>query len=95
MAERTWAALQRARAEKASRESEERFRLAIEIGELASWDWDLRSGQVTWNDRHFLMQGLLPAMRRYRLPSSSMFRLCLSGKYSDWSGLRLPVSPHS
>lgn len=37
--------------------SEERLRLAIEVGQLASWDWDLVSGAVTWNDRHFLLQG--------------------------------------
>lgn len=35
------------------RESEERLALAIEVGQLASWDWDLRAGHVTWNDRHF------------------------------------------
>lgn len=45
------------RMQAALRESEERLGLAIEIGELASWDWDMRSGQVAWNDRHFRMQG--------------------------------------
>ncbi len=34
-------------------ESEERLSLAIEIGEMASWDWDMHSNIVTWNDRHF------------------------------------------
>lgn len=38
-------------------EIEERLALAVSIGELACWDWDLRSGVVTWNDRHFLLQG--------------------------------------
>jgi len=55
--ERIWIAIERARAEEALRESEERLSLAIEIGEMATWDWDLRSGKVRWNDRHFLMQG--------------------------------------
>ena len=45
------------RAEDAVRDSEERLSLAIEIGELASWDWNLDTGEVKWNDRHFLMQG--------------------------------------
>ncbi|MDN3922369.1 PAS domain-containing sensor histidine kinase [Roseateles violae] len=48
---------ERARAEQSLRESEERLRLAIDIGEMASWDWNVRTGQVAWNDRHFLMQG--------------------------------------
>lgn len=41
----------------ALRGSEERLRLAIEIGGLASWDWHIASGKVIWNDRHFLQQG--------------------------------------
>lgn len=57
VAERTWSAMERAAAQTAMRESEERLRLAIDIGELASWDWEIGSGRVTWNDRHFLMQG--------------------------------------
>lgn len=59
-AEQTWAAVERAYAETALRESEERLGLALEIGEMASWDWDLRSGEVTWNDRHFRMMGYAP-----------------------------------
>lgn len=43
--------------DRVSRESEERLGLAMEIGELASWDWNVRTGDVTWNDRHFLLQG--------------------------------------
>ncbi|WP_395672557.1 PAS domain S-box protein [Phenylobacterium sp.] len=57
VAERTWASIERGRAEEALRQSEERLGLAIEIGGLASWDWDVRSGHVTWSDRHYLMQG--------------------------------------
>lgn len=56
-AERTWQAMQRARIETDMRESEERLSLALEVGQFASWDWDLRTGEVTWNDRHFLLQG--------------------------------------
>lgn len=39
------------------RDSEERLRLAIEVGRLASWDWDMVTGAVNWNDRHYLLQG--------------------------------------
>ncbi|MGV7164014.1 PAS domain-containing protein [Xanthomonas citri] len=43
--------------EQASLGSEERLGLAIEIGGLASWDWNLRSGEVVWSDKHFTMLG--------------------------------------
>ena len=56
-AERVWAAVDHARAQMALRVTQERFALALDIGELASWDWDLRTNLVTWNDRHFLIQG--------------------------------------
>lgn len=56
-AERTWSAIERARADATLRENEERLSLAVEIGALASWDWDVKSSAVTWNDSHFLMQG--------------------------------------
>ena len=56
-AERVWAAVDHARAEMALRDTQERFALALDIGELASWDWDLRTNVVTWNERHFLIQG--------------------------------------
>lgn len=39
------------------RHNEERLRLALEVGRLATWDWDLRSDEVAWNDQHYLMQG--------------------------------------
>lgn len=57
VAERLWAEVVRARAEDAVRDSEERLGLAIEIGGTATWDWDVRTGEVAWSDRHFLMQG--------------------------------------
>jgi PAS domain S-box-containing protein len=43
-AERTWAAVERARAEKISRESEERLLLATEGAEIGIWELDLPEG---------------------------------------------------
>lgn len=57
VAERTWAAVERARAERALRESEQRLLLAMEIGRLAAWDWNLSTGEVTWSDEHFRVLG--------------------------------------
>lgn len=50
----------RRRAEDALRESEERLGLAMEVGELGAWDWDIVSGAVTWSREHFAMQGCAP-----------------------------------
>lgn len=36
---------------------EERLGLAMSIGGLATWDWDLASGEVAWSDEHYRMEG--------------------------------------
>ncbi|WP_434386041.1 response regulator [Melittangium boletus] len=43
-------AAERARAERALRQSEERYRLATLATSDAIWDWDLLTQRVTWND---------------------------------------------
>ena len=43
--------------QRALEESEQRSRLALEVGRLASWDWDILSDHVSWSDEHFRMQG--------------------------------------
>jgi PAS domain S-box-containing protein len=50
----------RTRAEAALRAEEERLRLALAVGGLATWDWDLRTGRVAWSDEHYTMQGYRP-----------------------------------
>lgn len=37
--------------------SEERLRSAAEIARFALWDWNVQSGDMTWSDEHFRMQG--------------------------------------
>lgn len=49
--------IERSRSEDAMRENEERLRLAIESSSLAMWDWDMKSGAITWNDEHYRMLG--------------------------------------
>ena len=41
---------ERARAEAALHEREERLRLALSAGQMVTWDWDLRSGAIRWGD---------------------------------------------
>jgi len=38
--------------EAAVRQREERHRLALAAGAMATWDWHVPSGEVVWNDEH-------------------------------------------
>jgi PAS domain S-box-containing protein len=44
---------QRKRAEKALRESEEKLKEALRIGKMASWEYDVESGEVAWSSHLF------------------------------------------
>ncbi|MGY2052088.1 PAS domain-containing protein [Methylobacterium sp. JK268] len=44
-------------AEEELRANEERLRLAVEVGGLGTWDWDLATGAVDWSDEHYRIQG--------------------------------------
>src|SRR6185312_2722516 len=46
VAERTWDAVERARAEAALRAREQRYRLALEASTGGSWTWDARSNHI-------------------------------------------------
>lgn len=50
-AERTWAAVERARVEAALRQSEERRRLALDAAELGAWQVDLSTNVLTTDER--------------------------------------------
>lgn len=39
------------------RGEEERLRLALETGRLATWDWHLVTDEVEWSDEHYRQQG--------------------------------------
>lgn len=60
VAEQTWLAVERAEAEHALRESEARLRLALQVGHMGTWDWDLQTDAVTWSEGHFTLLGLYP-----------------------------------
>jgi len=60
VAQRTFAAVEHARANLALRASEERLTLATEAADLATWDADLTSGRRVWSRSHFALLGLDP-----------------------------------
>ncbi|MBD2410188.1 PAS domain S-box protein [Nostoc calcicola FACHB-3891] len=60
VADRTWAAVERARTEAALRDSENRFRMAIEAAQLGTWDWNLITNQLIWDEGCKAMFGLPP-----------------------------------
>ena len=59
-AERLWATIERARAEEALRQQEERMRIAIEAAEMGIWEWNLGTDEVYWNKQHYRLFGLPP-----------------------------------
>jgi PAS domain S-box-containing protein len=58
VAERTWAAIDRARAETAMRTSEEGLRLALEAGRMGTYRFDVRTGVEQWSDSEYALLGL-------------------------------------
>jgi PAS domain S-box-containing protein len=60
VAERTWDAVERARAEAALRDQQHQLRLALEASAGASWTWVAATNQVTWDDRFRPLYGFAP-----------------------------------
>ncbi len=60
VAERTWEAAERARAEATNREREHQLRLALEAAAGGSWTWNIVTNQVYWDDRLRTLYGFTP-----------------------------------
>jgi len=51
----------RQQAEAALARSEEQLRLTFEFTDIGTWDWNVQTGEVAWNDNHYRLLGLNPA----------------------------------
>jgi PAS domain S-box-containing protein len=60
VAERTWGAVERARAESALREREQRLRLALDASAGGSWVWEASSNHLDWDDGFRARYGFTP-----------------------------------
>ncbi|AUT03306.1 histidine kinase [Nostoc sp. CENA543] len=60
IAEQTWLAVERSRAEEALRENEAHLQLALKVGRMGTWDWDIQTGVISWSAGHFIVFGLQP-----------------------------------
>ncbi|MBD2439140.1 PAS domain-containing protein [Nostoc sp. FACHB-110] len=60
IAEKTWLAVERSRVEEALRESEAHLQLALKVGRMGTWDWDIQTGVLQWSEGHFTVLGLQP-----------------------------------
>lgn len=49
---------ERKQSETTLRQSEERLRLALDVGKAGVWDWEISSNRVTWSDRIYQFHGL-------------------------------------
>jgi PAS domain S-box-containing protein len=60
IAEKTWLAVDRSRAEAELREREAHLQLALKVGRMGTWDWDMQTGVLLWSAGHFTILGLQP-----------------------------------
>lgn len=47
------------------------LRAALDLNHIGLWDWNLETGQVTWNDNHFRLLGLTP---NHQQPTYDLWR---------------------
>ena len=59
-AERTWAAVERARAAEALRDSEQRLRFALRAANAGVWSWNLHTNKSIWSDELWTLYGRDP-----------------------------------
>ena len=56
--ERSWAHVERVRAEAIRHDREERLRVAMDAAQMGTWDWDLVAGRGEWSERTAEIMGV-------------------------------------
>ncbi len=64
VAERTWDAVERGRAEAALREHEQQLHLALDASAAGAWTWDAETNRLDWDERVHAHYGLDPGSPR-------------------------------
>ncbi|BDI15539.1 hypothetical protein ANSO36C_13410 [Nostoc cf. commune SO-36] len=65
---------ERKQTEAALARSEEQLRLTLEFNHIGIWDWNLKTGEVVWNDNHYRLLGLEPEIS---VASYQLWRDCV------------------
>ena len=60
LSNRIFPRLQRARTQESLHQLEERTRIAVEAAEMGTWEWNLLTNEVYWNEQHFFLFGTHP-----------------------------------
>jgi len=60
VAERTWDAVERTRAEASLREREQRLQLSLDASAAGVWTWDAQTNRLDWDERVHAHYGLVP-----------------------------------
>ncbi|BAY09113.1 PAS domain S-box protein [Calothrix sp. NIES-2098] len=58
IAQKTWLAVERSRAEEELRESEAHLQVALKVGRMGTWNWDMQTRTLVWSEGHFTILGL-------------------------------------
>ncbi|MCX6046767.1 MAG: PAS domain-containing protein [Chloroflexi bacterium] len=60
IATRFWPAIESAHATWTVKANEERLRLALQAGDMGTWDWHFAANQITWDEHEYELVGLDP-----------------------------------
>jgi PAS domain S-box-containing protein len=105
VAERFWEAVERARAEEALREREQRLSLALDASAAGVWTWDRFTNEAGWDDRFHAQFGLGPEdPRTFDTWISHVYEEdrqrvlghiddVLHGRYTEWNVIYRAVRP--
>src|SRR5262249_8170264 len=105
VAERFWEAVERARAEEALREREQRLSLALDASAAGVWTWDRFTNESGWDDRVHAQFGLGPEDPRTfdtwisHVHEEDRPRVLghiddvLHGRYTEWNVIYRTVRP--